>query len=136
YRVLLSTDAFFRELARNEEFQQPMGTAEFHYRAGRYVAERARVLKLRGKSLLAAAHEYALPVYTSSPGDSSIGMTLALLAMEGYGLRLDPLADVDETAAIGYSAKPHATNSGVFIVGQRPPRTFGRHSEPPLRGQA
>ena len=52
YRVLLSTDAFFRELARNDEFQHPMGTAEFHYRAGRYVAERERMLKLSRRSLL------------------------------------------------------------------------------------
>src|SRR6266404_4629616 len=79
YRVLLSTDSFFRELARNDEFQQPMSTAEFHYRAGRYVAERERVLKLKRHSLLAAAHEHAVPIYTSSPGDSSIGMNLALL---------------------------------------------------------
>ena len=40
YKVLLSTDAFFRQVARNEEFQHPMSSAEFHYRAGRYVAER------------------------------------------------------------------------------------------------
>jgi deoxyhypusine synthase len=133
YRVLLSTDAFFRELARNEEFQQPMGTAEFHYRAGRYVAERERVLKLRGKSLLAAAHEYALPVYTSSPGDSSIGMNLALLAIEGYGLRLDPLADVNETAAIVYSAKAHGMNSAVFIVGGGSPKNFVLQTEPQIQ---
>ena len=38
YKVLLSTDAFFREIARQEEFQHSMGSAEFHYRAGRYVA--------------------------------------------------------------------------------------------------
>ncbi len=105
YRVLLSTDAFFRELASREEFQHSMGTAEFHYRAGRYVAERERVLKLRRRSLLAAAHQYAVPIYTSSPGDSSIGMNLAALEMEGYGIRLDPLADVNETAAIVYAAK-------------------------------
>src|SRR5437762_1033221 len=33
YRVLLSTDEFFRQIARQEEFQHPMSTAEFHYRA-------------------------------------------------------------------------------------------------------
>src|SRR5216683_6104619 len=93
YEVLLSTDAFFRQVARNQEFQHSMSSAEFHYRAGRYVAERERVLKLSGRSLLAAAYEHAVPVYTSSPGDSSIGMNLALLAFEGRSLRLDPLAD-------------------------------------------
>src|SRR5712691_98240 len=116
YKVLLSTDAFFREIARQDEFQHPMSTAEFHHRAGRYVAERERVLKLRRRSLLAAAHECAVPIYTSSPGDSSIGMNLALLEVEGYGLRLDPLADVNETAAIVYAAKAAGMRSAVFIL--------------------
>ena len=57
YRVLLSTDAFFRQIARQEEFQHPMSSAEFHHRAGRYVAERERVLKLQSRSMLAAAHD-------------------------------------------------------------------------------
>ena len=82
-----------------------MSTAEFHYMAGRYVAERERVLKLDRRSLLASAYQHALPVYTSSPGDSSIGMNLAALELEGYELRIDPLADVNETAAIVYAAK-------------------------------
>jgi deoxyhypusine synthase len=133
YRVLLSTDAFFRELARNEEFQQPMGTAEFHYRAGRYVAERERVLKLKRRSLLAAAHEYAVPIYTSSPGDSSIGMNLALLEIEGYKLRLDPLVDVNETAAIVYSAKAQGLKSAVFILGGGSPKNFILQTEPQIQ---
>src|ERR1700676_4436820 len=65
YRVLLSTDSFFREIARQPEFQRAMSTAEFHYMAGRYVAERERVLKLDRRSLLASAYKHALPVYTS-----------------------------------------------------------------------
>jgi deoxyhypusine synthase len=133
YEVLLSTDAFFRQLAANEEFQQPMSTAEFHYRAGRYVAERGRVLKLKGQSLLAAAHEHAVPVYTSSPGDSSIGMNLALLEFEGRSLRLDPLADVNETAAIVYSAKRHGMKSGVFILGGGSPKNFVLQTEPQIQ---
>lgn len=133
YRVLLSTDAFFRELARNEEFQCPMSTAEFHYRAGRYVAERERVLKLNRRSLLAAAHEHAVPIYTSSPGDSSIGMNLALLEMEGYKLRLDPLADVNETAAIVYAAKAQGMKSAVFIVGGGSPKNFMLQTEPQIQ---
>jgi deoxyhypusine synthase len=133
YRVLLSTDTFFREIARHEEFQHPMSSAEFHYRAGRYVAERERILKLSGRSLLAAAYEHAVPVYTSSPGDSSIGMNLALLEMEGYGLRLDPLADVNETAAIVYSAKRGAGKSAVFILGGGSPKNFVLQTEPQLQ---
>ena len=133
YHVLLSTDAFFRELARNDEFQHSMGTAEFHYRAGRYVAERERVLKLKRRSLLAAAYEHAVPVYTSSPGDSSIGMNLALLELEGYQLRIDPLTDVNETAAIVYSAKTQGMNSGVFILGGGSPKNFVLQTEPQIQ---
>ncbi|HEY6419196.1 MAG TPA: deoxyhypusine synthase [Candidatus Binataceae bacterium] len=133
YRVLLSTDAFFREIARLDEFQHPMSTAEFHYRAGRYVAERERILKLKRRSLLAAAYEYAVPIYTSSPGDSSIGMNLALLELEGYQLRIDPLADVNETAAIVYAAKREGGKSGVFILGGGSPKNFVLQTEPQIQ---
>jgi len=133
YKVLLSTDSFFREIARNEEFQRPMSTAEFHYRAGRYVAERERILKLKRRSLLAAAYEHAVPIYTSSPGDSSIGMNLALLEMEGYKLRLDALADVNETAAIVYSAKRGGGKSAVFILGGGSPKNFMLQTEPQIQ---
>src|SRR5712692_5618289 len=133
YRVLLSTDAFFRQISRQEEFQHPMSSAEYHYRAGRYVAERERVLKLKSRSLLAAAHECAVPIYTSSPGDSSIGMNLALLEVEGYGLRLDPLADVNETAAIVYAAKAAGMKSAVFILGGGSPKNFVLQTEPQIQ---
>ena len=133
YRVLLSTDAFFRQIARQEEFQHPMSSAEFHYRAGRYVAERERVLKLQSRSMLAAAHRCAVPIYTSSPGDSSIGMNLALLEIEGYGLRLDPLADVNETASIVYAAKAAGMKSAVFILGGGSPKNFILQTEPQIQ---
>ena len=133
YQVLLSTDAFFRQIARQEEFQHSMGSAEFHFRAGRYVAERERVLKLGRRSLLAAAHEHAMPIYTSSPGDSSIGMNLALLEMEGHRLRLDPLADVNETAAIVYSAKRMGMKSAVFVLGGGSPKNFVLQTEPQIQ---
>ncbi len=133
YRVLLSTDAFFREIARQPEFQRAMSTAEFHYLAGRYVAGRERVLKLKRRSLLAAAHAHALPVYTSSPGDSSIGMNLAALQIEGYELRIDPLTDVNETAAIVYDAKARGMKSAVFILGGGSPKNFMLQTEPQIQ---
>ena len=105
YSVLLNTDEFFRRVIEAPEFQKPMSTAEFHYRAGRYVLERERKLGLKNKSLLAAAHEYAVPLYTSSPGDSSIGMNVAAKALQGNKLAFDPSLDVNETAAIVLAAK-------------------------------
>ena len=133
YRVLLSTDSFFREIARQPEFQRAMSTAEFHYMAGRYVAERERVLKLDRRSLLASAYKHALPVYTSSPGDSSIGMNLAALELEGYELRIDPLTDVNETAAIVYAAKSAGMKSAVFILGGGSPKNFVLQTEPQIQ---
>src|SRR5205809_3427767 len=44
YDVLLKTDEFFREIICAPEFQGTMSTADFHYRAGKYVLERSRVL--------------------------------------------------------------------------------------------
>jgi len=40
YRVLLDTDAFFRELISGPEFQRIMSTAEFHFLCGKYVRAR------------------------------------------------------------------------------------------------
>ncbi|MEP6691880.1 MAG: deoxyhypusine synthase family protein, partial [Gemmatimonadaceae bacterium] len=37
YDVLLSTDAFFRQIMRAPEFQRPMSSAEFHWLCGKYV---------------------------------------------------------------------------------------------------
>src|ERR1700741_4387085 len=105
YSVLLDTDAFFRRVIEAPEFQRPMSTAEFHYLAGRYVWERERKLGLKNRSLLAAAHEHAVPLYTSSPGDSSIGMNVAAKALQGNKLAFDPSLDVNETAAIVLAAK-------------------------------
>jgi hypothetical protein len=43
YDVLLSTDAFYRELIAAPEFDRPMSTAECHYLVGTYLAERERL---------------------------------------------------------------------------------------------
>ena len=73
YQVLLQTDAFYRQLITAPEFQRTMSTAEFHYRVGRYVKAREKALGLGRCSLLSAAHDLQVPIYTPSPGDSSIG---------------------------------------------------------------
>src|SRR5881409_2287816 len=108
YSVLLDTDAFFRQIISVPEFQKTMSSAEFHYLAGRYVHERERKLGLKEKSLLAVAYEYAVPIYTSSPVDSSIGMNVAAKSLQGNKLAFDPSLDVNETAAIVLAAKRNA----------------------------
>ncbi len=133
YDVLLSTDAFFREIIRAEEFQREMSTAEFHYLCGKYVAERERVLGLQNQSLLAAAYRYGVPVYTSSPGDSSIGMNVAAMELQGGKLRLNPSADVNETASLVLAAKRGGGKSAIFICGGGSPKNFALQTEPQIQ---
>jgi deoxyhypusine synthase len=142
YSVLLDTDAFFRRIIEAPEFQRPMSTAEFHYLAGRYIWERERKLGLRNKSLLAAAHEHSVPLYTSSPGDSSIGMNVAAKALQGNKLAFDPSLDVNETASIVLAAKRGLIHSGrkkkrgksaIFILGGGSPKNFALQTEPQIQ---
>jgi deoxyhypusine synthase len=148
YSVLLDTDAFFRKIIEGPEFQRSMSTAEFHYLCGRYVHERERKLGIKEKSLLGVAYEYAVPIYTSSPGDSSIGMNVAAKALQGNRLAFDPSLDVNETAAIVLAAKRGAVNgkngkrqngkkqkglSGVFILGGGSPKNFLLQTEPQIQ---
>jgi deoxyhypusine synthase len=133
YKVLLDTDAFYRKILFAPQFQKEMGTAELHYLIGAVVAERQRALKLESRSLLAACHEHAVPVYTSSPGDSSIGMNIAALAIEGCKLRIDVLRDVNETAAIVLAAKRSGGKSGVLMLGGGSPKNFVLQTEPQVQ---
>jgi deoxyhypusine synthase len=89
YDVLLSTDAFIREVSARDEFQRPMSSAEYHYLLGGYLLRRERALGAARLSVLAAAHELDVPIYTSSPGDSSIGMNVAEQALSGSQPRPD-----------------------------------------------
>jgi deoxyhypusine synthase len=133
YEVLLSTDAFFRQMITAPEFQREMSTAEFHYLAGRYIHEREKALGIGTKSLLSAAYQYGVPIYTSSPGDSSIGMNIAAKALEGNGLKIDVSRDVNETAAIVLGAKRSGGKSAVFILGGGSPKNFLLQTEPQLQ---
>src|SRR5213082_2352940 len=133
YDVLLSTDRFIREVSARPEFQRPMSTAEYHYHLGGYVLEREKALGLTRKSVLGAAHSAAVPIYTSSPGDSSIGMNVAEQALSGSKLRFDPSADVNETSAIVFDAKTHGGKSGVLIIGGGSPKNFVLQTEPQIQ---
>ena len=134
YKTLLDTDAFYRELIRDPAFGRSMGTAEFHHEVGRYLHARAEALGGKpSNSLLAAAYEAGVPVYTSSPGDSSIGMNLAAGSLAGNPLQIDPLRDVNETAAIVYRAKRDGGKSGVLILGGGSPKNFILQTEPQIQ---
>ena len=134
YKTLLDTDAFYRELIKDPAFARSMGTAEFHNLVGKYLHARSGAIGgTPANSLLAAAYEAAVPVYTSSPGDSSIGMNLAAASLAGGKLQIDTLRDVNETAAIVYEAKRYGGTSGVLILGGGSPKNFILQTEPQIQ---
>jgi deoxyhypusine synthase len=133
YSVLLDTDAFFRQIIRAPEFQRAMSSAEFHHLCGKYVLERQKKLGQEGKSLLATCYEYDVPVYTSSPGDSSIGMNVAAGALQGLQLAFDVSADVNETASIVLDAKRRDGKSAIMIFGGGSPKNFALQTEPQIQ---
>lgn len=133
YNVLLDTDAFVREAIQGPQFQRPMGTDEFHYRLGQYVSARGRKLGLNDSSVVATAYECGIPIFTSSPGDSSIGMNVAAMALRESKLMFDVNRDVNQTAAIVYHAKSTGRASSVFILGGGSPKNFLLQTEPQIQ---
>ena len=133
YNVLLDTDAFVREVIQGPEFQRPMGTDEFHHLLGKYVHARQKKLGIKDSSVLATAYQCGVPIFTSSPGDSSIGMNVAAMAMRGSKLLPDVNRDVNQTAGIVYHAKSTGHTSSVFILGGGSPKNFILQTEPQIQ---
>ncbi|MBA2287626.1 MAG: deoxyhypusine synthase [Ktedonobacteraceae bacterium] len=123
-KVLLDTDAFVRECLKSLP-ERPISTSELHHHLGMHLLKAG----VRPEySVLAQAAAWNVPIYTSSPGDSSIGMNVARNALDGSQLTLDPLADVNETTAIVH----HATRNGVIILGGGSPKNFYLQTQPQL----
>lgn len=133
YDILISTDDFFREILNAPEFQKEMSTSELHYLVGKYLDERERILGTERKSVLSTAYRYGVPVYTSSPGDSSIGMNVAALALKGNRLKFDVSRDVNESAAIVLDAKRKGGKSAAIILGGGSPKNFLLQTEPHIQ---
>jgi deoxyhypusine synthase len=130
---LMATDDILREILIQPEFQKEMGTAELHYLLGRYCAEWERKHKLKDVSVLAAAYRAGVPCYTSSPGDSTIGMNVAGVELRGNKLRMNPSIDVNETTAFVLAAKRGGGRSGVVLWGGGSPKNFMLQTEPQIQ---
>jgi deoxyhypusine synthase len=133
YDVLLDTDTFIRQIISGREFQRAMGSDEFHFLLGKYVHQRERKLGLKDTSLISVAYQYGVPCFTSSPGDSSIGMNVAAMSLVGNKLQFDVNRDVNQTAAIVYDAKFYNRTSSVFILGGGSPKNFLLQTEPQIQ---
>jgi deoxyhypusine synthase len=107
-----------------------MGTAELHHRLGRYCAEAEQEAGLPHVSVLAAAYRAEVPVYTSSPGDSTIGLEMAAIQLGGSKLAFDAVRDVNETTGIFFAAKKEGRKSAVVLLGGGSPKNFMLQTAP------
>jgi deoxyhypusine synthase len=130
---LMATDEILRGILVQPEFQKEMGTAELHYLLGKYAAEWERKASIKDASVLAAAYRAGVPCYTSSPGDSTIGMNVAGVELRGNKLRLNPSIDVNETTAFVLAAKRGGGRSAVVLWGGGSPKNFTLQTEPQIQ---
>jgi deoxyhypusine synthase len=130
---LCATDEILRSILIQPEFQKEMGTAEFYHLLGRYAAEWEEKTGNRDVSVLAAAYRYGVPVHTSAPGDSTIGMNIAGLELKGLKLRINPSIDVNETTSYVLYAKRSGGESGVVLIGGGSPKNFMLQTEPQIQ---
>ncbi|PYR61856.1 MAG: deoxyhypusine synthase [Acidobacteria bacterium] len=125
--VLLETDQYIRDFIVRRKLSGAMATSEFHYRLGLDLLER-NPASLE-YSVVARAAAAGVPIYTSSPGDSSIGMNIAYHElMNGGTLMIDPNRDVNEVCAIILAGK----HNGCVILGGGSPKNFYLQGQPTL----
>ena len=125
--VLLETDSYIRDFLVRSKTSGPMSSSEFHYRLGLDLLERNPGCE--EYSVVAQAARAGVPIYTSSPGDSSIGMNIAYHALMNAGtLMIDPNRDVNEVCAIILAAK----KNGCVILGGGSPKNFYLQGQPTL----
>jgi deoxyhypusine synthase len=123
--TLMATDKVILEALKKFDAAKPFSTAKLHRHLGQVAWERAAHPE---KSMVAAAQKYDVPIYTSSPGDSSIGMNLIVPQLFGKPVQLSPILDVIETAAIVRDAD----KNGVVEVGGGSPKNFYLQTQPTL----
>jgi deoxyhypusine synthase len=134
--VLYKTDEWVYRVMMAPEFGKRMGSGELHHKIGKYALETAKQSGAKKPSILATAHELDLPVYSPSPGDSTIGLNFSAIytAHPDRGPHVDPAIDVAEMSAIVLDAKrADAGLSGVLILGGGAPKNFLLQTEPQLQ---
>ena len=125
--VLLETDAYIRDFLVRSKLEGAIATSEFHYRLGQDLLQKNPGCEQY--SVVAQAALAGVPIYTSSPGDSSIGMNIAYHELiNGSTLMIDPNKDVNEVCAIILGGK----QNGCVILGGGSPKNFYLQGQPTL----
>ena len=140
--VLMATDRILRKIMLRPEFQKQMGTREYYHHLGKVADEYEQKHNLGEVSVLAAAYRNGIPVFTSSPGDSTIGMNVAGLELlaevaglkEYFKLEINPSIDVNDSTAIILNAKRYEKGkTGVLLIGGGSPKNFLLQTEPQIQ---
>jgi deoxyhypusine synthase len=140
--VLMETDRQLREILIRPEFQREMGTREFYHYLGKILSDLEEKHGLGQVSILAAAYRNGIPVFTSSPGDSTIGMNVAGLELlaeasglqDAFKLKINPSIDVNDSTAIILNAKKYENGkTGVILIGGGSPKNFMLQTEPQIQ---
>ncbi|HEX9935318.1 MAG TPA: deoxyhypusine synthase [bacterium] len=140
--VLMETDRRLRRILIRPEFQKEMGTRELYHHLGKVMDEYERKSGLSQVSILAAAYRNGIPLFTSSPGDSTIGMNVAGLELlaeaSGLGhvfkLKINPSIDVNDSTAIILNAKRYERGkTAVILIGGGSPKNFMLQTEPQIQ---
>lgn len=140
--VLMETDRQLREILCRPEFQKEMGTREFYHHLGKVLDECERKNGTGQVSIIAAAYRNGIPVFTSSPGDSTHGMNVAGLELlaeaaglqDRFKLKINPSIDVNDTTAIILNAKRYEKGkTGVILIGGGSPKNFMLQTEPQIQ---
>ncbi len=133
YEALIDTDKFVRETLKREipNLPVPCSSADIHALLGKEITRIKP--KLKDKSLLAVAYEAGVPVHTSSPADSSIGMNMAALALEDSPISMDTHKDINEVTSYVYDVKKKGGKSAVLLLGGGSPKNFVLQTEPHIQ---
>ncbi len=125
--TLIKTDKFVEDILAFDEDRPrgPVSSSVLHNYIGHKILKKTPHPE---NSILAQAARLNIPVYTSSPGDSTFGMNLASYIFDGRDLTVDPNLDVLETTAIVLAAK----ENGVIILGGGSPKNFYMQTQPML----
>ena len=140
--VLMETDKILRRIMLRPEFQKEMGTREYYHHLGKVINDYEQKNDLGEVSVVAAAYRNGIPIFTSSPGDSTIGMNVAgleLLAeasgmLDKFKLKINPSIDVNDSTAIILNAKQYEKGkTGVILIGGGSPKNFMLQTEPQIQ---
>ena len=123
--TLLKTDEFLQMSLSEFSAKRAVSTAEIH----NFLGKKLLVNGIKPEaSILATAAEHDIPIFTPSPGDSSIGMNLALLKLMEKGMVVDTDLDILEATAIIYNSE----KTGAVELGGGAPKNFYMQTQPML----